>query len=66
MEIAQKGYEIIMKTDKQLADEIEARKILEKMGYRKIKCKSCNGGNVLAYCFLCEGKGYRWEAPLTC
>lgn len=53
------------KTDKELADEVDAQKRLEKNGYRRVTCKSCNGVS-LRYCPACGGKGYHWEAPLMC
>lgn len=55
------------KTDKELADEVDARKRLEKNGYRRVTCKSCNGfkGDD-GYCMACGGKGYHWESPLMC
>lgn len=54
------------KTDKELADEIDARKRLKERGYRR---KPCRCLLYLPYatesCPLCHGKGYTWEAPLT-
>jgi DnaJ-class molecular chaperone len=58
-----------MKTesDKELADKVDARKRLEKHGYRRVTCEKCRGtGGIEHHCFSCGGKGYRWEAPAIC
>ena len=61
-------------TDKELADRVDARKRLEKYGYRRVTCEACNGTGILGNadkkflieceCGACDGKGYRWEAPM--
>lgn len=55
-----------MKTDKELADELDAQERLETRGYVRETCPKCNGyqqfGSVM--CWQCEGKGYIWRAPL--
>jgi len=55
--------------DKKLLDDIKTREELEKRGYRRKKCPVCRGVGVteppwLRWCLACEGKGYKWEAPL--
>ncbi len=59
-------------TDKELADQLDAEDRLLKRGYRKISCIYCNGRgggqtkhDPYSRCFECEGKGYRWSAPIT-
>lgn len=56
------------KTDKELADEIDARKRLENHGYTRKPCTNpdCIHGLLQGWeCPLCHDKGYTWEAPLT-
>lgn len=54
------------KSDKELADELDARDRLTNRGYKQATCPKCNGygacGSV--QCWKCEGKGYYWEPPL--
>lgn len=55
------------KTDKELADELDARDRLEARGYKRVTCTKCNGfgqfGSI--QCWQCEGRGCNWEAPIT-
>lgn len=55
------------KSDKELADELDARDRLEARGYQRVTCPKCKGfcqfGSI--QCWKCEGKGYCWEAPIT-
>lgn len=55
-----------MKSDKELADELDARDRLEARGYKRETCPKCKGfgqfGSI--QCWQCEGKGYCWQAPL--
>lgn len=57
------------KTDKELADELDARDRLRNRGYEQVKCGMCNGfgwqGHPEVNCPACEGRGYRWQAPIT-
>lgn len=55
-----------MKTDKELADELDAQKRLEGHGYIRHACDTCHGTGMQRYskCFRCEGKGHTWESPL--
>lgn len=55
------------KSDKELADELDARDRLIARGYERVKCPKCDGlglrfGDV--QCWQCEGKGYYWMPPL--
>lgn len=50
------------KTDKELADELDARDRLRKRGYKWERCPTCNG--LKENCFTCKGRGGIWEAPL--
>lgn len=43
-----------MKTDKELADELDAKDRLRRRGYTQKPCLSCNG------------KGYQWVSPIMC
>jgi hypothetical protein len=52
------------KSDKQLADEIDARKRLESEGAKRVSCKIHKGVPTEQYCPICRGKGYYWEFPL--
>ncbi len=56
------------KSDKELADELDAKKRLKDHGYRQRVCSSCNGASSpqTYFCVNCGGKGYTWEAPLMC
>lgn len=65
---------LAMKSDKELADEIEARERLVARGYTKIACKYCGGfGKVpnpshkglFFECVSCDGRGYTWQAQFT-
>lgn len=57
----------MMKTDKEIADELDAKDRLIARGYKQLKCEKCNGfgqfGSVV--CWKCEGRGYYWQAPIT-
>jgi hypothetical protein len=63
---------------KELADELDAEDRLKARGYYKKDCNHCKGTGFLpgfesnsSYhvapypCFACDGKGWRWEAPIT-
>lgn len=60
-----------MKTDKELADELDARDRLIARGYKLVKCDVCAGYGHLGsnmftpICPTCNGRGQRWEAPIT-
>lgn len=58
-------------TDIELLERIKAQEELYKMGYIKEICARCHGtGWILGprtgdeQCWVCEGKGYFWLAPL--
>lgn len=55
-----------MKSDKELADDLEAKKKLENAGYKKKPCPNdnCIKDRVKGHCFTCNNKGYIWQAPL--
>jgi len=63
-----------MKTDKELADEIDAADRLLKHGYTRKQCPHCKGVGQqcderlpfpsLGKCYPCDGKGFKWEAPI--
>jgi DnaJ-class molecular chaperone len=56
------------KSDKELADELDARDRLRARGYEQVKCPACQGLGMEGFdiaCFRCEGKGYYWQAPIT-
>lgn len=59
-----------MKSDKELADELDAQKRLREHGYTEKRCTSCDGTGVRVWgrgpqtCYTCNGKGWVWEAPL--
>lgn len=52
-----------MKTDKELADELDARKRLERHGLRMVDCPHCSIRDRVEgrHCPACGGKGYTWE-----
>lgn len=61
--------------DKELLDRIRTREELERRGYTRRKCTSCNGtgfvlpgdtGCGMHECMACDGRGFRWESPLMC
>lgn len=53
------------KTDKELADEVDARERLKARGYEQKRCPVCSKDYRLRdFCSRCGGKGYVWEAPL--
>lgn len=55
------------KSDKELADELDARERLENRGYKKVACEKCGGigwSTPNDPCLRCGGKGYHWQAPL--
>jgi DnaJ-class molecular chaperone len=55
-----------MKSDKELADQLDAEDRLRGRGYEKQICPKCNGygqfGSVV--CWQCEGKGHIWKHQL--
>lgn len=61
--------------DKEYLDNLKAGEELISRGYEKIRCKQCNGlgsyfnglSGELEYCecYFCDGKGYKWQAPIT-
>jgi len=64
-----------MKSDKELAEQLDADKRIRSHGYKKKTCPYCNGigidqsprrNYVGTRCYPCGGKGYTWEAPLMC
>lgn len=55
------------KTDKELADELDAQSRLKRKGYRQRPCVNLNCAKDRIRgmrCLTCGGKGYTWEAPL--
>lgn len=56
-----------MKSDKELADELDAQDRLVSRGYKRETCDRCEGIGQ-AYpdicCPRCEGRGYNWLPPL--
>jgi len=62
-----------IKSDKEFADELDARDRLKRRGFKMQTCKLCKGtGMFIAErdhyqsflsCHACAGKGYIWEAP---
>lgn len=61
-------------TDVELANELDAQKRILAHGYTKEKCPTCKGTGWLfshnegvheIVCFGCNGKGYKWKAPIT-
>jgi DnaJ-class molecular chaperone len=61
-----------MNTDKELADELDARKRLAGHGFKQCACAKCKGTGVnlerkdMSPCFYCGGNGYTWESPIIC
>lgn len=55
-------------SDKELADRLDAQDRLIARGYVRETCKSCNGigsnPRTDAPCYSCEGRGFRWQAPI--
>lgn len=49
--------------EEELLCRIKATKELEKLGYKKTVCDKCEG-NLKFYCHYCNGRGYKWIAPL--
>jgi DnaJ-class molecular chaperone len=57
-----------MKSDKELADELDAQDRLRNRGYEQVACEKCGGLGFEGFdiaCSKCEGKGYYWQAPIT-
>lgn len=57
-----------MKSDKELADELDAQDRLTARGYKRVPCEPCRGTGQRGpdiNCWHCEGKGYIWQAPIT-
>jgi len=56
-----------MKSDRELADELDAQDRLKARGYEKVTCENCRGEGhqISVECFKCEGRGYYWQAPIT-
>jgi len=60
-------------SDKELADQLDARDRLFARGYRQVPCQKCGergftehstGGVPWSYpCVYCHGHGYNWVAP---
>jgi hypothetical protein len=50
-----------MKTDKELADELDAKKRLQDHGYRQSNCPNSKCFQLGNMCPQCGGKGYIWE-----
>jgi DnaJ-class molecular chaperone len=64
----------MLRSDKELADALDARDRLINRGYVQKACDKCKGlgriqlfnkDNDFSYteCFRCEGKGFWWKAP---
>lgn len=65
-----------MKTDKELADELDAKQRIRSHGGEWVICSKCHGvgrttfggkgmmGLNTATCFHCDGRGGRWEMPM--
>lgn len=57
------------KTEKELADELDAKDRLTARGYVRETCKSCGGIGTNPRtdmpCFSCDGRGFHWRAPIT-
>lgn len=54
-------------SDKELLENIKTREELRKRGYTQETCKTCGGtGHHQAghKCFVCDGRGFRWNAPM--
>lgn len=66
-----------MKTDKEIADTLDARERIRKHGGTWVRCPKCGGLGYTTFggkgmmglntgtCFSCDGKGGKWEFPLT-
>lgn len=60
-----------MKTDKELADELDARDRLFARGYKQEQCPDCKGEGWIQPerrhnvdpCYSCGGRGWCWVAP---
>lgn len=60
------------KSDKELADSLDAYDRLIARGYKRVSCDKCKGigyardsfHNWGIPCSSCEGRGFHWEAPL--
>lgn len=68
-----------MKSDKDLADHLDAQDRLRSRGYKWKKCDHCKGiGFIIVSrinqnefaathrCVPCDGRGGTWEPPITC
>lgn len=59
----------LKKSDKELADQLDAKKRLRDHGYTQKTCQKCRGTGMMLHgpgnhhCYSCEGRGYTWEAP---
>jgi DnaJ-class molecular chaperone len=56
------------KSDKELADELDAQDRLLARGYERETCEKCGGRGLEGFdvaCSRCEGRGYYWRAPIT-
>lgn len=61
-----------MKSDKELLEEGETGRRLIQLGYRRVRCESCQGSGVYLLpdsrgerdCLPCDGRGFIWEAPI--
>lgn len=55
------------KSDKELADELDAQDRLRSRGYERVTCARCRGVGLEGFdiaCSVCEGRGYRWLPPI--
>lgn len=60
--------------DSELLREIKAGEELERRGWKKLPCLSCEGNGYISDpntvqffsnpCPTCAGKGYKWEPPI--
>jgi hypothetical protein len=60
------------KSDKELADQLDAEDRLRSRGYEKGECSRCKGmgftvesGMYWLECGSCQGRGFVWRSPLT-
>ncbi len=53
------------KSDKEVADELDARDRLKARGAVWMTCRACEGlSEIIGYCPSCQGNGGRWSFPL--
>lgn len=58
-----------MKSDKEIADDLDAKDRLIARGYERVPCEKCHGlGYSLDFsgreCLACQGVGFHWQAPM--